>query len=368
MKNVFGNHITITLFGESHGKAIGCVIDGLPPGIKVDYELIAGEMGKRKAAGAISTARREDDLPEFLSGIKNGYTEGTPVALMIANSSQHSKDYEALKNTARPGHADYTGHIKYQGFEDASGGGHFSGRLTAPIVAAGAICKQLLESKGIYIGTHIASLYDLEDDPFDENHLEQQIKELNERKFAVLNEKKGEAMIASIMAAKAEQDSVGGILDTAVTGLEAGIGEPEFDSVESELAHAIFSVPAVKGIEFGAGFRFAQMKGSEANDPFAIKDGRVVTETNNNGGINGGITNGMPVRFRTVIKPTPSISKTQKTVNFETMTEKELVIQGRHDPAIIHRARVVVDAMTAITLVDLLMERHGTLWFGGNEK
>lgn len=365
MKNTFGNHITITLFGESHGPAIGCVVDGLPPGIKIDYEQIAREMGKRKAAGAISTARKEDDLPEFLSGIKNGYTEGTPVGILIRNTNVHSKDYESLKNTARPGHADYAGHVKYCGYEDASGGGHFSGRLTAPIVAAGAICEQMLERKGILIGTHIASLQYLQDTPFDENNLEEQIRELNEKKFAVLDDEKGKAMIAAIMAARQEQDSIGGILDTAIVGLEAGIGEPEFDSVESDIAHAIFSIPAVKGIEFGAGFRFAEMMGSEANDAFAMKDGKIVTETNNNGGINGGISNGMPIRFRTVIKPTPSIAKKQKTVNFETKTDKELEIVGRHDPAIIHRARCVVDAMTAITLVDLLMERHGPLWFKG---
>lgn len=368
MKNTFGNHLTITLFGESHGKAIGAVIDGLPPGVKVDYELMADMMEKRKAAGTISTGRREDDIPEFVSGLKDGYTEGTPVAFLIANQKQHSSDYNALKDIARPGHADYTGHIKYRGYEDASGGGHFSGRLTAPLVAAGSICMHMLNTKGIRIGTHIARLKDIEDRPFHEDDLSADLDLLDQRRFAVLDEKKGEAMIALINEAREEQDSVGGILDTAVIGMDAGIGEPEFDSVESMLSHAMFSIPAIKGIEFGEGFGFADLCGSEANDPFEIRDGKIVTTTNHNGGINGGITNGMPIRFRTVVKPTPSIARKQKTVNYVTKKDTDLEIHGRHDPAIIHRARVVVDAMTAITLTDLLMERYGTLYFGGEGK
>lgn len=368
MKNTFGHNLTITLFGESHGKAIGAVIDGLPSGVKIDYELMADMMEKRKAAGTISTGRREEDIPEFVSGIKDGFTEGTPVAFFIKNKDQHSSDYNELKDTARPGHADYTGHIRYRGYEDASGGGHFSGRLTAPITAAGSICMHMLNTKGIRIGTHIARLKDIEDRPFREDDLASDMDLLDHRRFGVLDEKKGEAMIALINAAREEKDSVGGILDTAVIGLEPGLGEPEFDSVESELSHAVFSIPAVKGIEFGSGFGFADLYGSQANDPFAIQDGKVVTTTNHNGGINGGITNGMPIRFRTVIKPTPSIAQKQQTVDYVTMQEKELEIHGRHDPAIIHRARVVVDAMTAITLTDLLIERHGELYFGGEKK
>ena len=368
MKNTFGNHLTVTLFGESHGKAIGAVIDGLPPGVKIDYELMADMMEKRKAAGTISTGRREEDIPEFVSGIKDGYTEGTPVAFFIPNQNQHSSDYNDLKDTARPGHADYTGHIKYRGYEDASGGGHFSGRLTAPLVAAGSICVHMLNTKGIRIGTHIARLKDIEDRPFNEGDLSSDIDILDHKRFATLDEKKGEAMIALINAAREEKDSVGGILDTAVIGLEPGIGEPEFDSVEADLSHAIFSIPAVKGIEFGSGFGFADLYGSEANDPFTVRNGKIVTTTNHNGGINGGITNGMPIRFRTVIKPTPSIARKQNTVDYVQKKEKELEIHGRHDPAIIHRARVVVDAMTAITLTDLMMERYGELYFGGEKK
>lgn len=364
MKNTFGNHITLTLFGESHGQGVGAVIDGVPAGVKIDYELMADMMDQRKAAGAISTARREDDLPEFLSGIKDGYSEGTPIAFLIRNKNVHSKDYDQLKNTARPGHADYTGHMKYLGYEDASGGGHFSGRLTAPIVVAGAICLHMLNSKGIDVGTHIAKLKDIEDIPFDENHLRRDIETLHMRKFACLDPQRSEAMIASIVDCRQQQDSIGGILDTAVVGLEAGIGEPEFDSIESELSHAMFSIPAVKGIEFGSGFGFADMYGSQANDAFTIVDGKVCTKTNHNGGINGGISNGMPIRFRTVVKPTPSIAQMQDSVDFVTMQEKKLAIQGRHDPAVIHRARVVVDSLTSLVITDLLLERHGALYFG----
>lgn len=364
MKNTFGNHITITLFGESHGESVGAVIDGMPSGVKIDYELMADMMDQRRAAGAVSTARREDDLPEILSGVKDGYSEGTPIALLIHNKNVHSSDYAELINTPRPGHADYTGHIKYRGYEDASGGGHFSGRLTAPIVAAGAICMHMLNTKGIAVGTHIAKLKDIEDIPFDEDHLKEDIELLRQRKFPALDEKRGEAMIASILACREDQDSIGGILDTAVIGLQAGVGEPEFDSLESVLSHAMFSIPAVKGIEFGEGFHFADLYGSQANDAFGIHDGRIVTKTNHNGGINGGISNGMPIRFRTVVKPTPSIAKQQDTVDYASMQEKTLSITGRHDPAVIHRARVVVDALTAIVLTDFLLERYGSVYFG----
>lgn len=368
MNNTIGSHITLTLFGESHGAAIGGVLDGMPSGVKIDEEEIMDMMNKRKAYGSISTARTEADIPEFLSGVKDGFSEGTPIAFIIRNQNVHKTDYSSLAHIARPGHADYTGHMKYRGYEDPSGGGHFSGRLTAVMVTAGAICAHMLGEKGIKIGTHIASLHGIQDDAFDENHLNQDIDLLYSRTFPVLNEEKGKEMISAIEQARKEQDSLGGILDTAVIGLEAGIGEPEFDSIESLLAHAIFSIPAVKGISFGKGFAFANLKGSEANDPFRIEEGKIITVTNNNGGINGGISNGMPVRFQTVIKPTPSIAKTQKTVDYEKKENREIQISGRHDPAIIHRARIVVDAMTAFTLTDLLMERYGTLYFGGETK
>lgn len=363
MKNTFGNNITITLFGESHGPSIGVIMDGVPSGVKIDYELMKRMMNQRKAQGTISTGRQEDDIPEILSGVKNGYTEGTPIALVIQNKNVHSSDYNALENIARPSHADYAGHMKYCGYEDASGGGHFSGRLTAPIVAAGAICMSMLNQKGIYIGTHIQKMMQIEDRKFDEENLYEDIQTCNTKLFSVLDDSKGEEMIELINQARKNQDSVGGILDTAIIGMDAGIGEPEFDSVESVLSHALFSIPACKGVMFGSGFALANMYGSQANDSFCMKDGIVTTKTNHNGGINGGITNGMPIRFQTVFKPTPSISQLQKTVNFKTKEDVEIEIQGRHDPAIIHRARVVVDAMSAITLVDLLIYRFGELYF-----
>ncbi len=367
MKNTIGNHITFTLFGESHGKAIGGVIDGVPAGIRIDMDLMLNMIQKRKAAGKISTGRHEADLPEFLSGVKDGVTEGSSIAFVIANNNVHKTDYNSLANTARPGHADYAAYTKYHGFEDASGGGHFSGRLTAPMVVVGALCTQLLKEQGIVVGTHIQKLKDVSDDAFDENHLVEEIALVNGKDFAVLNEEAGKKMIAVIEEARMNLDSVGGVLDTAVVGLPAGIGEPEFDSLESQISHAIFSIPAVKGISFGEGFNFANLYGSQANDAFAIKDGEIVTTTNHNGGINGGISNGMPIRFHTVIKPTPSIAQKQHTVNFVTKEEKEIEIQGRHDPAIIHRARVVVDSLTAFVLVDMMMEKYGTEFFGGKK-
>lgn len=365
MSNVLGKHLTLTLFGESHGPAIGAVLDGLPGGVRIDENYIAGMMAQRRAAGAASTARHEADAVQFLSGVKDGFSEGTPVTVLIANTNVRRKDYDELKDTARPGHADYAGHIRYNGFEDPSGGGHFSGRLTAPVVAAGAIARHMLEEKGILIGTHIASLAGIADRPFQEERLEEEIRTVSSRTFPVLDEDAGRRMMEVIEEARSSCDSVGGILDTAVTGLPAGIGDPAFDSLESSLAKAVFSVGAVKGISFGSGFGFAEMRGSQANDPFAVRNGRIVTLTNHNGGINGGISNGMPVRFRTVIKPTPSIARPQQTVNFRTMEEKTITIHGRHDPAIIHRARVVIDAVTALTLADALMESRGREYFGG---
>lgn len=365
MSNILGKNLTITLFGESHGPAIGAVLDGVPGGVKIDMDLINRGMDQRRAAGALSTGRHEGDAVHFLSGVKDGYAQGTPIALVIENTNVHRHDYENLKDTARPGHADYTGYVHYNGFADLSGGGHFSGRLTAPITACGMIAEGMLKEKGILIGSHIREIHGIADDPFDEAHLREQIEAVNDKNFAVLNEAAGEKMQACIKAARAEGDSVGGLLETCIYGLEAGIGEPEFDSLESLLSHAVFSVPAVKGIAFGAGFGFKDMYGSEANDAFIMKDGKVATATNHNGGINGGISNGMPILFTTVIKPTPSISRPQQTVNYVTGTEKELVIAGRHDPCILHRARIVVDAVSALTIADALMSRYGSSYFGG---
>ncbi len=362
MKNTFGNNLSITLFGESHGEAIGCVLDGIAPGIEVDEDFIASQMEKRKGINSISTPRREADKVRILSGVFEGKTTGTPIALMIENQTQHSGDYSATKDLARPSHADYTAQCKYHGYQDYRGGGHFSGRITAPLVAAGAICLKALEKKGIEIGTHISYCGGIKDRDFDS--LSEDIALLKEKDMPVLCDKASDDMISAIENAQNEGDSVGGTLTTAVVGLPAGVGEPWFDTVEGVLAHALFSIPAIKGVEFGLGFGFAAEKGSDANDEFILIDGRVQTKTNNNGGINGGVTNGMPIIFRTAIKPTPTIFKPQSTVDFKTMTDTVLTPKGRHDPAIVHRARVVQDAATAIVLCDALAMRFGTDWPG----
>jgi chorismate synthase len=277
---------------------------------------------------------------------------------LIKNKDSHSRDYESLRDTPRPSHADLTASYKYHGFEDYRGGGHFSGRITAALVAAGAIVRSALEKKGIFIGTHISRAGGIDDRAFCDICAD--IKELSHLEFPVLDGAAAEKILARIEAAAADGDSIGGILETAVTGLPEGVGEPWFDTVEGVLAHALYSVPAVKGVEFGAGFAFADMTGSEANDPFMMKNGRVQTASNNNGGVNGGITNGMPIIFRTAIKPTPSIFKEQETVSLSRGENTTLKITGRHDPAIIHRARAVVDAVTALALADLLTVRYGT--------
>lgn len=360
MKNTLGQSVSITLFGESHGETIGVVLDGMAPGIEVDMEDILGQMELRKPYGRISTQRKEGDVPRIVSGVFEGKTTGTPICICIDNENTKSKDYAKTKDLARPGHADYTGFEKYHGFGDYRGGGHFSGRLTAPIVAAGAIARKALEKKGIFIGTHILQCGSLRDREFQK--LFEDIDYLRTARFPVLDEGIAEQMKAYMEEAASEGDSVGGILQTVVYGMESGVGEPWFDSVESMLSHGLFGIPAVKGVEFGLGFAFAEKKGSEANDAFAMKDGKIVTKTNHNGGINGGITNGMPLVFQSVIKPTPSIYKKQETVNFIEKTDEILQIQGRHDPAIIHRARIVVDAVTALILCDMLALRHGTDW------
>ena len=361
MKDTFGQSVSITLAGESHGAGIVAVLSGIAPGIPVDEEFIADQLTKRRPAGAISTSRQEGDKFEILSGVFNGLTTGTAIAILIRNENTKSKDYSKIAVTARPGHADYSAQCKYHGFQDYRGGGHFSGRITAGIVAAGAICVSALAKKGIKIGTHIAECAGIPDKKFE--NIEEDIDSLNTKLFAVLDDEAGIRMEEAILAAKNEQDSVGGILETAISGIPAGIGEPYFDSIESQLAHMLFSIPAVKGVEFGAGFDFAKMRGSEANDPFRVdENGKIVTKTNNNGGINGGISNGMPVTFRCAIKPTPSVSLEQETVDFVKGENKNFSITGRHDPAIIHRARVVVDSAAAIVLCDILAQRFGTDW------
>lgn len=360
LKNTIGNSVSVTLFGESHGEGIGAILDGIAPGLDVDMDFMKKQLNLRKPHGRISTSRVEGDEPRILSGVFEGKTTGTSLCIVFENQNTKSKDYTKTKDLMRPGHADFTAIEKYHGYADYRGGGHFSGRITTPVVAVGAILIQALQKKGINIGSHIRKCGPYEDVPFSD--YEQDIYRVNEKIFPVIDDTVGAEMYAYMEEIAKEGDSIGGVLETVVTGVPSGLGEPWFDTMESVLAHGLFSIPAVKGVEFGEGFGFSNLKGSEANDAFYINDGKVVTKTNHNGGINGGITNGMPIVFQTVIKPTPSIYKKQNTVNVKTMTEEVMQIEGRHDPAIIHRARVVVDSMTAIVLCDQLALRYGTDW------
>jgi chorismate synthase len=356
MSGVWGNKVKISIFGESHGKAIGINIDGLKPGVELNLNDINKEM-QRRAPGSseLSTPRKEEDSFEILSGYFNGRTTGTPLCAIIRNNNQHSKDYEKTKNLMRPSHGDLTGHIKYEGFNDYRGGGHFSGRITAPLVFAGAVCKQILEKEGIIIGSHIKSIGKVEDVGFDMKEIEDEtLKNLSKSKFPVLTEEIGINMRNSILRAKEEMDSVGGVIETAVNNLPLGLGEPFFDSVESVLAHLLFSIPGIKGVEFGEGFNISKIKGSEANDEFYIQDEKIKTYSNNNGGILGGITNGMPLIFRAAVKPTPSIGKIQNTVDIEKKENAKIEIKGRHDPCIVPRALPVVEAAAAITIIQFI--------------
>ena len=358
MKNTFGNSVAVTLFGESHGEYIGAVLDGLAPGIEINREYIAHMLTLRRPDGKISTPRRENDEFKIVSGVVGNTTTGTPLTILVPNENVQSGDYAQMKTVARPSHADYTAQCKYHGYQDSRGGGHFSGRITAALVAAGAICKYALQQKGIFIGTHVKKCGGVSDREFSD--LISDINTLDQKTFAVLDETRAESMKNAILAAAEDGDSVGGVLETAIVGLPAGVGEPWFDTLEGLLSHMMFSIPAVKGIEFGAGFAVSDLRGSKANDPMKIENGKIVTVTNNNGGINGGITNGMPIIFRTAIKPTPTVFKAQSSVDFKEMRDAVLEAKGRHDPAIVHRARVVQDAASAIVICDSLAMRYGT--------
>lgn len=360
MKNTIGNSVAVTLFGESHGPSIGVVIDGLAPGMQVNEAFIEKMLSRRRPAGAISTSRKEQDRFVIESGVFEGCTTGTPVCIRIPNNDTKSADYSASRYLARPSHADFTANRKYHGYEDYRGGGHFSGRLTAALVAAGGLVIPALKAKGIRIGTHISRCAGIADRKFAD--MEKDLDALQEKAFPVLDEAAGEQMQKAILQAKSEGNSVGGVLETVVTGLPAGVGEPWFDTVESVLSHMLFAVPAVKGVEFGAGFALADMTGTQANDPFYMDKGRVQTKTNNAGGINGGITNGMPVIFRCAVRPTPTVGQEQQTIHMQTMEDATLAAKGRHDPCIVHRACVVVECVTALTLCDLLAGRYGTDW------
>lgn len=357
MKNSFGSSLTVSLFGESHGCAIGAVIDGLAPGILIDKSFISMRLWQRKPRRGTGTARTEADDFLILSGEKDGYTTGTPLTLVIYNQGQRSADYDTLRYTPRPGHADYAAEMKYHGFQDASGGGHFSGRLTAALVCAGALVEAALRDLGVKIHTHIKRMGGI----LDEALTQENAALLDGAEFPTVSADAAKRMQEYITDAGKDGDSVGGVLETLVTGLPAGLGEPWFDSLEGVLSHALFSIGGVKGVEFGDGFAMADMRGSEANDDFFYReDGRLCTLTNHNGGINGGITNGMPVRFSCAVKPTPSIYKEQKTVDLRKKENTTLRIEGRHDPAIVHRAAPVVCAVTALAAADLLTVRYGT--------
>ncbi len=367
MSDTFGKSVTLTIFGESHGPAVGAVVEGLAPGVPIDLDFMRRQLALRRPKGKISTGRVEADPVKILSGMYNGAATGTALTLVIENADTRSGDYAKTAGLLRPGHADYTAYAKYHGHQDARGGGHFSGRLTAAAVAACSVFTKLLRGRGVVIATHMARCAGVDDAPFSQDPaaLAAEAAALNEAEFPVLDEARGAGMRAAIERAAAEGDSVGGILETVILGLPAGLGEPFFGSVESELSALLFSIPAVKGVAFGAGFGFADLAGSAANDAFRMDGGRVVTETNRNGGVNGGVTNGMPMVLRTVVKPTPSIYKKQRTVDYFTRENAELQIAGRHDPCIVHRARVVQDSLAAFGVADLLGQAYGPAWQEG---
>ncbi|MBR5535193.1 MAG: chorismate synthase [Clostridia bacterium] len=358
MSSIWGNNIKLSIFGESHSRAIGGVIDNLPPGIEIDMEEIKYELKRRQTgSSALATARKEPDMPEILSGVVNGRTTGTPLGFVIYNSDQHSKDYDNLKTTARPSHADYTGFLRYNGFNDHRGGGHFSGRLTAPLVFAGAIAKCALKQKGIYTVSRIKSIMDIEDTPWDLSAMTyDEAKKMKDMIIPTIDPVARERMEERVLGLKSELDSAGGIIECAIMNMEKGIGNPIFDAFESRLSSLIFSVPAVKGLEFGEGFNVTRMRGSEANDSLYTDGGRIYTKTNHDGGINGGITNGMPIVFRTAIKPTASISREQDSVNFVEMKNEKLTVVGRHDACICVRAVSVIDACATLCAFDYLVE------------
>jgi chorismate synthase len=353
----WGTNIRLTVFGESHGPAIGAVLDGLPAGEELDPAQITAQMARR-APGQDPTAtqRKESDSPRVLSGLLDGKTTGAPLCAVIDNTSQHSQDYDNLLCVPRPGHADYTAFLRYQGFNDVRGGGHFSGRLTAPLVFAGSVCRQILRRRGIRIGAHVLSIHGVSDLPFDPVSIpDSLLKDLSSRYFPTLSKEAQVAMRAEIEKARMNLDSVGGVVECAVTGVPGGYGGPLTEGVESSLSSLLFGIPACKGVEFGAGFAASELYGSENNDPlFLDGEGEIRTKTNRAGGILGGITNGMPIVFRTAFKPTPSIGKEQESVDLLTRTDAKLTVKGRHDPCIVPRAVPVVEAAAAIALLDLL--------------
>lgn len=352
MSSTYGENIRLSIFGQSHGTAIGMTLDGVPAGLPVDLEKLQAFLNRRAPGqNDFSTPRREEDRPEFLSGIVNGYTCGAPIAAAIYNTNTRSKDYSNLKDCPRPGHADYTAQIKYGGYQDVAGGGHFSGRLTAPLCIAGGLCKQWLEAKGIQIAAHISVIAGVADDPVYLDWLDPDFSKIG-TDFPVLNPEAGAKMREAIAAARAEGDSVGGIIECIATGLPAGLGDPMFGGMESRIAQIIYGIPAVKGLDFGSGFSGSYLRGSQNNDAYTIENGKVRSLTNNAGGILGGITSGMPLVFQVAVKPTPSISRPQQSISLSAQEVKTLEVKGRHDPCIVPRAVPVVEAAAAIAIFD----------------
>lgn len=357
MSSITGEKLKISIFGESHGEAIGCVLDGLPAGVKLDFDKINAEMARRAPnAQAGATARREKDAPHIVSGVLNGVTTGAPLAMMIENTDTKSGDYQNVALVPRPSHSDYPAYVKYGGFNDIRGGGHFSGRLTAPLVFAGAIAKQLLAEKGVTVGAHIQRIGEVSDSRFDFNRItKEQLERLTQSRFPLLEAEKEAAMQAEIKRYREQQNSVGGAIECAAVGLPASLGGNLFDTVESRLSALLFAVPAVKGVQFGLGFDFAAANAQAVNDGYAVQDGRVTLLSNNNGGVLGGITSGAPLVLSVAVKPTPSIAAPQPSVNLQTMENETLVIHGRHDACIVPRAVPVIEAAVAVGLLDMLL-------------
>ena len=359
MSSTYNGNIRLSIFGQSHSSGIGCVIDGLPSGERIDMEKLQAFLARRAPGGnAWSTSRKEADKPEFLSGLVDDTTCGAPISAIIRNTNTRSQDYANLADIPRPGHADYTAHIRYNGHQDVAGGGHFSGRLTAPMCIAGGICKQILERMGIFIGAHISSIAGVQDIPFDPVSIDAQtLASAAEKPFPVLSDAAGTAMQAAIQAAREDNDSVGGVIECAAAGIPAGIGDPMFEGIENRIARIVFAIPAVKGIEFGLGFAAAKLRGSENNDPYYMDGENVRTRTNHAGGILGGITIGMPVIFRAAIKPTPSIAREQESISLSKKENAMLAVRGRHDPCIVPRAVPVMEAAMAIAILDAILEK-----------
>lgn len=352
MSSIYGENLKLSIFGQSHSEAVGMTLDGIPAGERIDMDALQSFMNRRAPGNSVlSTERKETDCPEFLSGIQDDTTCGAPITAILRNADARPGDYESLKNVPRPGHADYVAEVKYNGYQDYAGGGHFSGRLTAPLCIAGGICRQLLEREGIAVYTRILSIGGISDKgAFSEA--------VSAKPFPAADDGQGQRMQEEILKAKADGDSVGGVVQCVITGLPVGLGDPVFGGMENRISQAVFGIPAVKGIEFGSGFAGAGKRGSENNDAYVVEEGSVKTQTNHAGGILGGITNGAPIDFRVCFKPTPSIAKPQKSVNLSNGEPVELVIKGRHDPCIVPRALPCVEAAAAIAVYDALLGRR----------